>query len=174
MSKYSEQFKLAVIEHYQVGIAGYRIVGEHHGVAPALVRRWVLWYRMHGVAGLSKQRRSYSAEFKLSVLQHMWDNSLSYTRVAAVFNIGNTVSIGQWERRFHSGGIDALAHTSRRKSEPLTVPTSKPPPPPPANDTERSREDLLAENDELRMEVAILKKLQALVQQEKSATRKKR
>lgn len=171
MHKYSEQFKLAVIKQYEVGLAGYRIVGEHHGVAPALVRRWVLWYRTHGVAGLSKQRRSYTAEFKLSVLQHMWDNSLSYTKVAAVFNIGNTVSIGLWERRFHSGGIDALTRTSRRKSEPLTAPTTKPPP---ANDTERSREDLLAEVDQLRMEVAILKKLQALVQQRKSATRTKR
>jgi transposase len=172
MNKYSEQFKLAVIGHYQGGLAGYRIVGEHHGVAPALVRRWVLWYRTHGVAGLSKQRRSYSPEFKLSVLRHMWDNSLSHTKVAAVFNIGNTVSIGLWERRFHSGGIDALARTSRRKPEQLNAPTSKPPPP--ANDRERSREELLAEVDQLRMEVAILKKLQALVQKRKSAARTKR
>ena len=173
MSKYSEQFKLAVIKHYQDGLAGYRIIGEHYGLAPAVVRRWVLWYRIHGVAGLSKQRRHYSAEFKLSVLQHMWDNSLSQTKVAAVFNIGNTVSIGLWERRFHSGGIDALARTSRRKPEQLNAPTSKPSPP--ADDRERSREDLLVEVDQLRMEVAVLKKLQALVQaKRKSAARTKR
>lgn len=173
MSKYSEQFKLAVIERYQSGLAGYRIVGEHYGLAPAVVRRWVLWYRTHGVAGLSKRSRSYSPEFKLSVLQHMWDNSLSQTKVAAVFNIGNTASIGQWERRFHSGGIDALARTSRGKPGQLNAPTSKPPLP--VNDLERSREDLLVEVDQLRMEVAILKKLQALVQaKRKSAARTKR
>jgi transposase len=163
---------LKVIEHYQSGLAGYRIVGEHYGVAPAIVRRWVLWYRTHGVAGLSKPRRSFSPEFKLSVLQHMWDNSLSHTKVAAVFNIGNTVSIGLWERRFHSGGIEALARPSRRKPEQLNAPTSKPPPP--TNDAERSREELLAEVDQLRMEVAILKKLQALVQKRKLAARTKR
>jgi transposase len=162
MRKHSEQFKLAVIEHYQGGLAGYRIVGEHHGVAPALVRRWVLWYRTHGVAGLSKQKRSYSAQFKLSVLQHMWDNSLSHTKAAAVFNIGNTVSIGIWERRFHSGGIEALSRPSRQKPEQLNAPTSKPPAAP--NDAERSREELVAEVEYLRMEVAVLKKLQALVQ----------
>lgn len=173
MRKYSEQFKLAVIEHYQGGLAGYRIVGEHHGVAPAVVRRWVLWYRIHGVAGLSKQRRSYSPEFKLSVLQHMWDNSLSHTKVAAVFNIGNTVSIGLWERRFRSGGIDALGRTSRQKSEQLNAPPSKLPSA--ANAPERSREDLLVEVEQLRMEVAVLKKLQALVQaKRKLAARIKR
>jgi transposase len=173
MRKYSEQFKLAVIEHYQGGLAGYRIVGEHYGLAAAVVRRWVLWYRAHGVAGLSKQRRSYSPEFKLSVLQHMWDNSLSHTKVAAVFNIGNIVSIGLWERRFHSGGIDALARTSRRKPGQLNASTSKPPPP--AHDLERSREELLVEVEHLRMEVAVLKKLQALVQaKKKSAARTKR
>lgn len=173
MSKYSEQFKLTVVEHYLGGLAGYRNVGHHYGLAPAVVRRWVLWYRTHGVAGLSKKKRSYSREFKLSVLQHMWDNSLSHTKVAAVFNIGNTSSIGLWERRFHSGGSDALARTSRRKPGQLNAPTSKPPPP--ANDQERSREDLLAEVDQLRMEVAVLKKLQALVQaKRKSAARTKR
>ena len=50
MIKYSEQFKISVIEHYETGIAGYRIVGQHFGLAPAIVRRWVLWHRTHGLA----------------------------------------------------------------------------------------------------------------------------
>lgn len=166
MIKYSEQFKLAVIEHYQTGIAGYRIVGQHFGLAPAMVRRWVLWYRTHGLAGLSKQHTSYSSEFKVSVLQHMWDNSLSQTQVAAVFNVRNTASIGKWERRFLSGGIEALARASQNKVIELKkAPTAKPPPS--ANDQERSREDLLSELEDLRMEVAVLKKLQALAQARK-------
>lgn len=165
MIKYSEQYKLTVIEYYLTGLAGYRNVGHHFGLAPAIVRRWVLWYRNHGLAGLSRQTSSYSPEFKLSVLQHMWDNSLSQTQVAAVFNIRSTVSIGTWERRFHNGGIEALARTSRRAPAKLNAPTSKPPSS--ANDQERSREDILAELDQLRMEVAVLKKLQALAQAKK-------
>jgi transposase len=164
MSKYSEQFKLNVIEYYATGLAGYRNVGHHFGVAPAIIRRWVLWYRTHGVAGLSKQVSSYSPEFKLSVLQHMWDNSLSQTQAAAVFNIRSTVSVGCWERRFLSGGIEAL-RPSRRKPSQLVAPTSKPPTL--VNDQERSREDILAELNHLRMEVAVLKKLQALAQAKK-------
>lgn len=173
MIKYSEQFKLSVIEHYQTGMAGYRLVGQHFGLAPAIVRRWVLWYRNHGLAGLTKQYGRYSPEFKLSVLQHMWDNSLSKTQVAAVFNIRNTVSVGTWERRFLSGGIEALARMSTRKSCQLNAPTSKPPPP--ATDLERTREELLAELDDLRLEVIVLKKLQALAQaRKKLQTPKKR
>lgn len=165
MSKYSEQFKLEVIEYYSTGLAGYRNVGQHFGVAPAIIRRWVLWYRTHGVAGLSKQVGSYSPEFKLSVLRHMWDNSLSQTQAAAVFNIRSTVSVGCWERRFLSGGIESLARPSRRKSSQLVAPTSKPSTP--VTDQERSREDILAELNHLRMEVAVLKKLQALAQAKK-------
>ena len=166
MIKYSEQFKISVIEHYETGIAGYRIVGQHFGLAPAIVRRWVLWYRTHGLAGLTKQHSSYSSEFKVSVLQHMWDNSLSQTQAAAFFNVRNTASIGRWERRFLSGGIEALTRTSRKQTTKLNAPTSKPPPP--VNDQERSREDILAELDHLRMEVAVLKKLQALAQARKN------
>jgi transposase len=95
----------------------------------------------------------------------MWDNSLSQTQVAAVFNIPSTTSVGRWERRFHSGGIEALARHSKRESSQLVAPTSKPPPP--VNDQERSREDILAELNQLRMEVAVLKKLQALAQAKK-------
>jgi transposase len=165
MIKYSEQYKLTVIEYYLTGLAGYRNVGHHFGVAPAIVRRWVLWYRTHGLAGLSRQTSCYSPEFKRSVLQHMWDNSLSQTQTAAVFNIRNSTSIGSWERRFHSGGIEALARISRGKIGQLKAPISKPTAS--ANDQERSREDLLAELDQLRLEVAVLKKLQALAQAKK-------
>ena len=165
MSKYSEQFKLSVIEYYSTGLAGYRTVGRQFGVAPAVVRRWVLWYRTHGLAGLSRQHSSYSPEFKLSVLQHMWDNSLSQTQVAAVFNIPSTTTVGRWERRFHSGGIEGLARDTKKEPSQLVAPTSNPPSP--VNDQERSREDILAELDHLRMEVAVLKKLQALVQARK-------
>jgi transposase len=173
MIKYSEQYKLAVIEYYLTGLAGYRNVGHHFGLAPAIVRRWVLWYRNHGLAGLSRQTSSYSPEFKLSVLQHMWDNSLSQTQVAAVFNIRSPFTIGTWERRFQDGGIEALTRNSRQKPDQLNAPTSKPPAS--ANDLERSREDILAELDQLRMEVAVLKKLQALAQAKKKlAAQKKR
>lgn len=167
MIKYTEEFKLSVVKHYLTGTVGFKSVGHYFGVAPPIVRRWVMWFRQHGADGLSRKKSSYSPEFKLSVLQHMWDNALSHTQTAAVFNVRNVVSIGIWERRFHSGGIEALARTTRRKTDTLAAPTSKPLPS--SNDKERSREELLAELEYLRMENAVLKKLQALAQARKKA-----
>lgn len=174
MSKYSTSFKLAVVEHYLSGSAGYQTVGHHHGIDRVMVRKWVAFYRLHGEAGLQKKFASYSAAFKLSVLQHMWTHMLSHSQTAAVFDIRSLAMVGQWERLYHSGGIDAL--TTRPRGRPKTMPVPRTPPPSssPVEDT-RSRDELLAELNYLRMENAYLKKLEALIQaQKKSALRKPR
>lgn len=172
MIKHTEQFKLAVIDRYLAGLEGYRLVGRHFGIAPAMVRRWVSWFRQSGVAGLTSNTRSFTAEFKLRVLEHMWDNSLSQTRAALIFNVRNTASIGIWERRYLSGGLEALAASTKRKSVPMNAPTSKPPLP--SQGKPRSQEDLLAELEHLRMENAVLKKFQALAQSKKKAAAQKK
>lgn len=171
MIRHSEQFKLSVVERYLVGLEGYRRVGTHFGLAPAMVRRWVSRYQLYGAAGLAQRGGNFSPEFKLSVLQHMWDNSLSQTKVALLFDVRNTASIGIWEARYRSGGIDALARSSRKEPDKMDAPTVKPSP---AADSERSREDLLKEVEYLRMEVAVLKKFQALAQSKKNPTAPKK
>lgn len=176
MTKYDEHFKLAVVQQYLSGTAGYKVVARLHGLAYSMVRRWVSLHRAHGTAGLAKKSSHYDAKFRLSVLQHMWDAELSYGQVAAVFNIRSAGCISQWERCYHSGGPDALIPGSRGK--PLKMPTpeyTKPQLPP--DGAERTRDELVAEVNHLRMEVAYLKKLQALVQsqqQQRTTARKKR
>ena len=81
MTKYNEQFKLMVVQRYLSGTAGYQLLSEWHGVGHSMVRRWGDLYGQHGAAGLAKKFSHYSAEFRLSVLQHMWDNDLSYGRM---------------------------------------------------------------------------------------------
>ena len=171
MIKHSDQFKLQVVKQYLAGTIGFRSLAREHGIASPMVRRWVEWYRLHGMAGLTAKRSHYSAEFKLSVLQDMWDNALSQAQVAAKYNVRNPASIGIWERRYESGSFEALSKPSRKKSPEMPAPTSKPEPLP---DGDKSREQLLAENEYLRMEIAYLKKLEALVQAKQLATRKQR
>jgi transposase len=141
-----------------------------------MVRKWVSLHRQQGAAGLAKKFSHYDAEFRLSVLQHMWDGDLSYGQVAAVFNIRSSGCISQWERCYHSGGIDALIPRSRGKTNNMpTTEDTKPQLPP--DGAERTRDELVAEVNHLRMEVAYLKKLQALVQaqqQQRTTARKKR
>jgi transposase len=126
MSKYSEQFKLKVVEQYLLGAGGTQTVGDMHGVPRAAVRRWIELYRVHGVDGLKKKFSHYSAEFKLSVLTHLWENELSYGQAAAVFNIRNSPVIGKWERQYRDGGIEALrTYPSRPVARQLIMPQAR-------------------------------------------------
>jgi transposase len=176
MTKYNEQFKLAVVQQYLSGTAGYKAVAKLHGLAYSMVRKWVGLHRQQGAAGLSKKFSHYDAEFRLSVLQHMWDGDLSYGQVAAVFNIRSAGCISQWERCYHGGGIDALVPRSRGKPKKMPmIEDTKPQLPP--DGAEHTRDELVAEVNHLRMEVAYLKKLQALVQsqqRQRATARKKR
>jgi transposase len=176
MAKHSEQFKLALVQQYLEGAAGYKALSEMHGVGRRLLQRWVSLFEAHGAAGLEKKFSHYDAQYRLAVLKHMWANQLSYGQVASVFNIRSPGCIGQWERCYHSGGIDALMPRKRGGSK--KMPNSPlPQPQSPADDETRTREDLLAEVNHLRMENAYLKKLRALVQsqkQQRAALRKKR
>jgi transposase len=171
MIKHSDQFKLQIVRQYLDGAIGFHSLADLHGIAGPMVRRWVGLYRAHGKAGLTYKKGHYSAEFKFGVLQDMWENALSQTEVAIKYNIRNPTSVGVWARRYDSGSYEALTQSSRRKTQDMPVPTSKPEP---LQDGEKSREELLAENAYLHAENALLKKLEALVQKKKLAARKRR
>lgn len=175
MTKYTEQFKLEVVQSYlEGGSAGLRAVAQRYGIpSHFMVRKWVLAFQLHGDVGQGKKRREYSAEFKLSVLRHMWDNQLSMLQTAVKFDIRDHGMVGRWEHAYRDGGLEALAPRPRGNRKPMvtSVPKSDSPP----NDDKRSREELLAEVNQLRMELAYLKKLEALVQaRPKQALKKKR
>jgi transposase len=176
MSKYSEQFKLAIVHQYLSGKAGYKGIAHEHNLPHATVRWWVSLHREHGTDGLARKSSHYSAEFRLAVLQRMWDGDLSYRQVSAEFNIRSAGSIAQWERSYNSGGLDALAPRKRGGPKRMPIlPTTEPESlPDPAG---RTRDELVTEVNQLRMEVAYLKKLEALVQakkQQQKTMRKKR
>ena len=176
MSKFSKQFKLQVVNQYLAGNAGYLTVARNNGTRDSFVKKWVAAYRQHGVAGLAKKFQHYDASFRLQVLRHMWDNDLSYAQTAAFFDIRSQGCLAVWERCYHEGGIEALI--PRQRGKPKRMPDSQTPPPPsPADDQNLTREQLLAEINQLRMENAYLKKLDALIQsqqQQRSTVRKKR
>lgn len=176
MSKYSEQFKLSVIQRYLSGPLGFRAVADETGVGVAIVKRWVAFYRAHGVDGIgAKPRARYSVEFKLKVLRHMWDNHLSCAQAAAAFNVRGQCNVASWQRNYRAGGADALMSASVKMARRVSN-TSTPALAPPDADAIPSREQLLERIEDLEMEVAYLKKLRALIQsqQGQQAPRKKR
>ena len=94
-------------------------------------------------------------------------------QTAVKFDIRDVGMVGRWERAYREGGVEGLV--PRPRGKPKSMATAVPKPDDPADDNNRSREELLAEVNQLRMELAYLKKLEALVQaRPKQAPKKKR
>ena len=122
----------------------------------------------------SKQKR-YSTEFKLSVIMDMREHRMSYKETVRKYwdvNKGQehnyTKQIQLWERIFLEEGAEGLMKERRGKSN-----TSGKRGRPPKLD-KKVEEDLIAENQRLRMEIEYLKKLSALVLAEEQKNGKKR
>jgi transposase len=173
MTKNTDEFKYQVVQEYLDGAMGYVALGKKYNLDDEMIRRWVGLYRAHGTEGLKKKFTHYSAEFKLSVLTHIWDNALSYSQAAAHFNIRNPGILTHWVRLYREGGLDALQPRRKGRPRSMSNPIAKP-----SEDQEQtplSQEALLKELNHLRLENAYLKKLQALVQaKQKLAQERKR
>lgn len=121
--------------------------------------------------------RRYSAEFKLGVILDMREHGLGYEETARKYwpdltrlEAHNHIkSIHLWERIYLESGEAGLMEERRGRANgpgqgrPRKIPL-------PGN----VEEDLIAENQRLRMEIAYLKKLSALVLAAERAKRKKR
>lgn len=161
MSKYSNEFKLEVVKYCIEGHHGFKSTADYFNIpAKITVQKWCRRYQEHGPKGLLKNSKSsYSGEFKQNVIEYMHTNHLSSFETAIHFNLANDTIVSKWERIYYEEGPQALyeEHRGRKKNM-----SSKPRKKKLSKETE---ENLIAENQRLRMENAYLKKLQALVQE---------
>ena len=119
--------------------------------------------------------KKYSAEFKIGVILDMREHHLSYSETVRKYDIGKQENGGarqtlqRWERIYLEEGAEGLMKEKRGKSCA-------------ASGTRKGRapkldkkveEDLIAENQRLRMEIEYLKKLSALVLAEEQKNGKK-
>ena len=121
------------------------------------------------------KNKKYSPEFKLSVILYMRNNHLSYHETIRKY-WGNDVyeqnyikQVQRWERKYLEEGIEGLKKENRGCR---TVNGKKRGRPPKLD--KQVEEDLIAENQRLRMEIEYLKKLNALVQERIERERKKK
>ena len=123
---------------------------------------------------MSRKHKNYSPEFKIRVIMDMREHHLSYHETVRKYKLGNDQSGGarrmlqRWERIFLEEGAEGLMKERRGKNN-----TSGRRGRPPKLDR-KIEEDLIAENQRLRMEIEYLKKLSALVLAEEQKNGKKR
>lgn len=121
-----------------------------------------------------RKNKSYSAEFKISVIMDMREHHLSYHETMRKYfpHLGekNFKFLKRWERIFLEEGAEGLMKERRGRAcqasgtQKGRLPTLD----------KKVEEDLIAENQRLRMENEYLKKLSALVLAEERKNGKRR
>ena len=121
-----------------------------------------------------KMQRKYSPEFKTSVIIDMREHRMSYRETVRKYlqGVSPTSAIGtiqRWERIYLEEGAEGLM--KERRGRACSASGTKKGRPPKLN--KKVEEDLIAENQRLRMEIEYLKKLSALVLAEERKNGKK-
>ena len=122
-----------------------------------------------------RENRRYSTEFKMCVIMDMREHRLSYTETVRKYWEGSkgkeanyVKQIQLWERIFLEEGAEGLMKERRGKNN-ISGKRGRPP-----KLDKKIEEDLIAENQRLRMEIEYLKKLSALVLADEQKNGKKR
>jgi len=135
------------------------------------IRKWVSFYKAFGNDGLlPRKNQSYSFDFKLKVLRSIQKDSLSLRETSVKFNIPDLAIIIKWQRDFATFGIEGLQPKPKGRSKSMSNFKRKKR----KSDKPLTREEeLLKENESLRCENDLLKKLHALIQAEEKAKKHK-
>jgi len=112
--------------------------------------------------------RKHSSEFKISVIMDMRKNHLGLMETERKYNVDHH-TIARWERIYLEEGAEGLMKERRGKA--CSANGTKKGRPPKLD--KKLEEDLIAENQRLRMEIEYLKKLSALVLAEEQKNGKK-
>ena len=122
-----------------------------------------------------RENKRYSTEFKMCVIMDMREHHLSYRETVRKYwenakgkEVNYIHQVLRWERIFFEEGAEGLMKERRGKNN-TSSKRGRPPKLEP-----KVEEDLIAENQRLRMEIEYLKKLSALVLADEQKNGKKR
>jgi len=157
--KYSYEEKLKAVFSVINDHRSARSVAQEVGSEQKHIRRWVALYKAHGVSGLLHKHRTYTGDFKVSVIRYMHENHLSLFETAIKFGIPNDSVVCTWDRIYYQQGESGLMQENRGRKKNMRGNQAKK-----GELSKQTEEDLISEVQRLRAENAYLKKLQALVQ----------
>ena len=182
MPKYSFEFKKKVVDAHLRGEGGYTYLAEKYGVKNRRqVLNWVHSYAEFGDEGLrrSRENKTYSFEFKLSVVELYLSSEVSYQELALSQGINNSALLAKWVNDFRIAGPDALRPKKKGRKRLLDSKIKKKTTVQTVDETtvDTSAEHVKQLEDELlklRIENAYLKELRRLRLEEEALLRKQR
>jgi len=165
MTKYTNEQKLGAVIRYQNSSESINEIAKRIGTSKSVVYNWIEQFKYHGLAAFEKSYTSYTAQFKMDVLNYMNENGVSSDKAAVIFKISSPKLIRKWRNQLNTLGVEALS--SKKKGRPSMKKESnkqlKQAP------VEGYTEALQARIKQLEMENEYLKKLNALVQNKKKS-----
>ncbi len=168
MTKYTNEQKLDAVIRYENSSESINEIAKRIGTSKSVVYNWIKQFKYHGLAAFEKSYTTYTAQFKMDVLNYMNENGVSSDKAAVIFKISSPKLIRKWRNQLNTLGVEALF--SKKKGRPsMKKESNKQTKQTPV---EGSTEALQAEIERLRMENEYLKKLNALVQAKEKSPRK--
>ena len=125
MAKYSFVFKKQIVLEYLSGGGGSDFLAKKYGVPQGrLVRSWIKNYNELGEDGLrrSREKKNYSFEFKLSMVESYLSSEFSYQELALRNGISNSALVAKWVNDFRAAGPDALRPHKKGRKKTLDKP----------------------------------------------------
>jgi len=152
---------------YQNSSESIKEIAESISTYESVMHNWIKQFEYHGLSAFEKSYTSYTAQFKMDVLNYMNENGVSSNEAAVIFKISSPGMIRRWRIQLRTSGLDALF--SKKKGRPSMKKESTKQP---KNVLEGSTEALQARIKPIEMENEYLKKLNALVQAKEKSPRK--
>ena len=153
--------RLSIVRKAKKGIPIARLSREHK-LNESKILEWVRKIDLYGEDGLKKQPNiKATPEFKREIVRKILEKGLTLAQIVVEYRISRT-ALESWVRTVRKYGYDALIskHRGRPPKDKMARPKKKAP--------QTELELLQEENLRLRAEVALLKKVKALVREEKA------
>jgi transposase len=164
-NKYTKSFKFRAVQYVLKNNLGVTHVCDKFGVSKRQLRTWINYYKLYGVSGLEPRIKNskYSFDFKLMVLNDIEELGLSISEAALKYNVPSNTTVRNWLRIYNTKGALELSKELRGRPNTMDKKIKKKQSKKPLS----REEELLLENESLKAELALLKKLDALAQAKK-------
>ena len=131
---------------------GYKAVGTSLGCPPEAVRKWLYTFRAGGKeALLVGENRTYSQELKIAAVRDFLEEGVSKPAIMEKYGVLSLSPLVKWIGLYREGGPDALAPKPKGRRRRAVPPVF-----------ESREEELQARIQELELELAIQKRINAL------------
>ena len=134
-------------------------ISEQYGIDHILLSSLWATYQSKGRVALEKKCHTEATlEIKIEAIRDFEEKHLSLVNIMTKYGISRA-AFYQWRKKLHSGGMDALSADGRGRPPGMGRPKKK------TVEQMTELERLQKENQELKTELALLKKVRALVEE---------